>query len=42
MVNQFTETETRSIGFWVAATERLIFGYFGDSQELIAFDLGAE
>lgn len=42
MAQQLTESETRSIGFWVSVTEQMILAYYGDSQELIAFNVGVE
>jgi len=42
MMPQLTESETRSIGFWVSVTEQMILAYYGDTQELIAFKFGAE
>lgn len=32
-----TESNVRTIAYWVAASEDKVFAYFGDSQELIAF-----
>lgn len=42
MAHSHTETRTRSVGYWVAATDGAVFAYYGDSQELIAFHLGPD